>query len=192
MNNKQILATSLVLSLSFTVNLANAKHRGGNADTNGDGSIELNEAIAVATAKAERKFNRVDADEDNLISFDEFSQSKGGSRDLTLYAQEIVDCVSDLKEELGNATIVIPSVDDFSTPQERFDSKDSNSDTFIDLEEVTTAATDKATERFEATDSDADGFVTKAERKAFRNERAGTKRALKTCIIEVTEDNEVI
>ncbi|REL25746.1 hypothetical protein DXX93_03700 [Thalassotalea euphylliae] len=192
MNNKQILTASLALSLALTANLTHAKHRGGSIDNNGDGSIELSEAIAAASAKAERKFTRLDTDEDGLVSFEEFSASKSGSRDLTLYAQEIVDCVADLKAELGSDTIVVPSVDDFSTPQERFDSKDSNSDTFIDLDEATAAANAKATERFTAMDADADGFVTKEERKAFRSERAGTKRALKTCISEVVEDSEVI
>ena len=199
---KNKITTSLFLGLTLTfvglnISSAMAEERAGgrsggfsNADTNQDGALDLDEMIAAATAKVERKFSDKDTDEDGFVTFEEFTASGRGALDLTEYAEDIVQCVADLKEELGSETIQVPSVDDFKSPQEKFNALDTNSDGVVELTEATDAAAAKATEKFETLDADDDGLVTQEEKKAHAEAHKGTRRAIKTCIKEVTEGDD--
>ena len=193
MKTNQKIAAGLLFGAvltSLTVTASNAFAAGrGSADTNGDGAIDLAEATAVATAKAEKRFESLDTDVDGFVTFEEYTASDRGSRDLTEYAQDIVDCVAQLKEDLGSETIVVPSVDDFKSPQERFDGVDTNLDGVVELSEAIAKAVSKATDKFNAQDTDLDGLVTKEERKAYKREHRGTKKAIKQCIDEVTSED---
>ncbi|WP_199610992.1 EF-hand domain-containing protein [Flocculibacter collagenilyticus] len=164
-------------------------HKFMKVDTNQDGMLDLTEMTTAAQLKAEKKLERVDADDNGSVSFEEYTATRRGGADLTEYAEDIIQCVTDLKEELGSTTIQIPSVDDFKTPQARFDSKDTNSDGMIDLSEAQAAATAKATEKFEKLDADEDELVTKTEIRDHHQQFKGTKRAMKHCIKETLNDN---
>jgi len=186
-----ILAGAILMSLTMAATNAFAgPGMRSSADTNGDMAIDLTEAIAAATTKAERRFEKLDTDVDGFVTFEEFTASERASTDLTEYAQEIVDCVAQLKADYESDTIVVPSVDDFSSPQEKFDAIDSNLDGVIELSEATDKAVTKATEKFNTLDTDLDGLVTKEERKANRSEHRGTKRATKQCIAEITAEDD--
>ena len=200
MKNKISTAVFLGITLGFVglnISSAVASERGardgggyGRFDTNQDGAIDLDEMIAAATAKVERRFNAKDSDQDGFVSFEEFTASGRAAIDLTEYAEEIVQCVADLKEELGSETIQVPSVSDFTSPQEKFDALDANLDGLIELSEATDKAIEKATAKFAILDADGDGLVTKEEKRAYAEAHKGTKRAIKHCIKEVTEDDE--
>lgn len=191
--NKASFALYLCVIIGLlNVSISNAFAAGAERakkDTNGDGAIDLTEMIDAATAKTERRFDRKDADDDGLVTFDEYIASGRASTDLTLYADEIIECVADLKEELGSETIQVPSVDDFKTPQEKFDSVDSDLDGMVTLDEAILNATNKATMKFNLLDADEDGLVTKEEKRALHSENKGTRKALKQCIDEVTTDS---
>ena len=203
---KNKITTSLFLGLTLTfvgLNVSNAvaqergdRNGGGraggfnSADTNQDGALDLDEMIAAATTKVETKFSEKDTDQDGFVTFDEFTASGRASLDLTEYAVDIVQCVSDLKEELGSETIQVPAVEDFKSPQEKFDDIDTNLDGLVELTEAIDAATAKASEKFQTLDTDEDGLVTKEEKKAHAEAHKGTRRAIKTCIKEITEGDD--
>ena len=154
-NNRKYLPMAVASVLATTILVASphamAKRGHGKfdrIDTNGDGVIELTEMTNAALTKAERKFNRIDADSDGQITFDEFTATRRGGTDLSEHAEEIVQCVADLKESLGSETIQVPSVDKFKSPQEQFDGIDANSDGVIDLTELQSSAVTKATDKF--------------------------------------------
>lgn len=202
LTTKNKITTSLFLGLTLTfvgLNISNAvaQDRGGRdgggfnrADTNQDGAIDLDEMIAAATAKVEGKFESKDTDLDGFITFEEFTASGRAGTDLTEYAEDIVQCVADLKEELGSETIQVPAVEDFKSSQEKFDALDVNLDGQIELAEAIDKAVEKATEKFATLDADDDGFVTPEEKKAHAEAHKGTRRAIKHCIKEVTEEDE--
>ncbi|NMP29976.1 hypothetical protein HII17_00255 [Thalassotalea sp. M1531] len=195
MKIKQKFATGLlfgaiVTSLAVTSANVIAKERGrGNADTNGDMAIDISEAIAAATTKTEKRFETLDADLDGAVSLDEYLANDRSGRDLTDYAQDIVDCVADIKDESGSETIVVPEVESFQTPEQRFSNVDANADGVIELSEAIDHATTKATEKFNTMDTDLDGLVTKEERQAHRENFRGTHKAIKECIDLVTSED---
>lgn len=194
MKLRQKLATGMLLgaiasSLAFTTANAFAAERSkGRFDTNGDSAIDLTEATAAATAKAEKHLIKLDTDLDSLVSLDEYLADERASRDLTTYAEDIVECVSQMKEDSGDDTINIPNVSDFTSPEQRFSTTDTSSDSYIDLAEAIERSVSKATANFTAQDANADGLVTKEESKAYRSNNKSTRQAVKTCINDVTTE----
>lgn len=184
-----LLAGAILTSLTVTANNAFARGH-GSADTNGDGAVDLAETLVAATAKVEARFEKLDTDVDGFVTFTEFTASERASLDLTEYAQDIVDCVAQLKADYESDTIVVPSVEDFKSPQEKFDANDANLDGVIELNEAVDKSVTKATDKFNTLDADLDGLVTTEEHKAYRSEHRGTKKAIKQCIGDVTADEE--
>lgn len=187
-----IVTTAILMSAPQAM-AKGGKHKGGlnRIDTNGDGMIELTEATDAAVARVAKFFDHVDTDASGTVDFTEFSETRRGGTDLTVYADEIVQCVADVKEELGSTTIQVPTADMFLSPEDKFAMRDTDGDELITVAEAEASAAAKATEKFTNNDADADGFVTKEEMKAGRMENKGTKRVVRNCIKEVTEEGEI-
>ncbi len=168
--------------------MAKGKFRGGidRIDTDGSGTIELQEMIDAGLAKTAKRFGKVDSDADGFISLDEYlAARRDGAVDLSIYADDIVACVQDAA--LEDDTIEVPDVSDFMSPEDRFNSKDTDADGFISLAEAEANATTKATTKFTNLDTDADGSVTTEELQAAKGSgRSSTRKAIKACIEEVT------
>jgi Ca2+-binding EF-hand superfamily protein len=161
-------------------------------DENSDGVLTLAEMTAKVDAKAEKMLSKKDADEDGVLSLEEFSTNKRGEvRDLSDIADEIVQCVADLKEESGNADIQVPTADSFKSPQARFDGLDSSADGALDLAELQAGGLAKASDRFAKTDADENGEVTIEEFGAAHKAHRATKRAVRQCVHEINDDSEV-
>lgn len=187
-SNKLITAAGLTLiALTVSGNVMAKGKRGGidRVDTDGSGTIELQEMIDASLAKVAKRFEKVDADADGLISLEEYlAARRDGAVDLSLYADEIVACMEEAK--LEDDSIQVPDASDFLSPEERFAAKDTDSDGFVSLEEAEAGATAKATAKFTALDADEDGSITKEEFKEARQGKRPTRKALKSCIDEVT------
>ena len=170
----------------------NRRHRGmkifKRLDTNEDGVLSLDEMTAPTAAKAEKVFTHKDTDEDGLLSLEEFSLNRRGEAiDLSEIADEIVQCVADLKDETGSEYIVVPEASQFKSPAERFAAIDSNEDGSIDLAEMQAHALAKATTAFTNMDSDENGEVSKNEFKAKWKTHKATKRAIHQCVSEILD-----
>lgn len=162
------------------------------ADENADGVLSLAEMTANVDAKAEKKLSKKDADENGSLSLTEFSTNRRGEvRDLTDIADEIVQCVTDLKAEEGNEDIVVPTADQFQSPEDRFNAIDTSGDGEIDLTELQDAGLAKATDRFNAMDADENGEVSQEEFVAAHKSSHATRKAVRQCVNEINDAEEV-
>ena len=188
------VAAVTFLSIAF-VNDAQARgKRGGSPegaftrlDADASGSLTLDELTGPAATKAENKFNRKDTDEDGLLTFEEATSGREVS-DYSDIAEDIATCVADIKEETGDESIVVPDADNYMSPQDKFDAKDTSGDGVIDLSEMLAAAEEKATDAFNNLDSDASGDVSEEEFTASKESRRATRSAIRTCIDELTAE----
>ena len=105
-------------------------------------------------------------------------------------ADDIVQCVTDIKAETANEDIIIPDADKFASAQSKFDDKDTSGDGFLDLAEVEAAALDKVTTAFDNMDADDNDEVTLEEFLAHKESIKATRRAVKSCIDELTAEEE--
>jgi len=160
-------------------------------DTNEDGVLSLDEMTAPVATKAENLFSFKDKDEDGLLTLEEFIQNRRGERlDLSDVADEIVQCVSDLKEETENDDIIVPDADHFMSPADKFAQLDTSGDGFIDLAELEASKLAKVTDMFTAMDADENSEVTKDEYKTTLKSFWATKRAIHQCVSEIIDDEE--
>jgi len=160
-------------------------------DSNEDGVLSLDEMTAVIAGKTEKVFTHKDSDEDGLLSLEEFSQNRRGERvDLSGIADEIVQCVTDLKAETGNEYINVPDADNFQSVGEKFAEVDSSADGFIDLAELQASKLAKTTAAFANMDSDDNGEVSSEEFKTQWKTHKTTKRAIHQCVSEIIDDEE--
>ena len=160
-------------------------------DENEDGVLTLVELTAKVDDKAAKKLEKKDADEDGSLSFEEFSTNRRGEvRDLSEIADEIIQCVADLKEESGNEDIVVPTADNFKSPEQRFNDLDTSGDAALDLAELQAGGLAKATTRFNNMDGDEDGAVTMDEFAAAHKAKRATKKAVRQCVHEINDDND--
>jgi Ca2+-binding EF-hand superfamily protein len=184
----------------FSISQASAFERGGykgvgsfnRIDTNQDGQLSLDELTIPALSKAEKKLNKKDSDEDGLISFEEFQQTRNGTlSDLSDIANDIVQCVTDVKAESGDDNITVPSADQFMSPEDKFATTDTSGDGFISLEELQTKVTTNVAMTFLIKDQDADGFVNEDEYNAAKEKYRATKAVIRQCIDELSSDDIV-
>ena len=191
-SNKLITAAGLTL-IALTVSgsvMAKGKFRGGieRIDTDGSGTIELQEMIDASLNKVAKRFEKVDTDADGQITLEEYLAARHeGAVDLSIYADEIVACMEDAK--LEDDTIEVPLASDFLSPEDRFNAKDTDADGALSLAEVEASATTKANDKFTALDADADGSITEEELQAKKEGKKSTRKAMKTCIAEVTSED---
>jgi len=188
--SNKLMTTVGIFALVLSGTVA-AKGRGlDRIDTDGSGTVELQEMIDAGLAKVAKRFEKLDTDVDGYISLEEFLAARPDDAvDLSLYADEIVACVEAEKAESGNEAIEVPEAGDFLSPEDRFASKDTDSDGYISLAEAEANAEEKATTKFNNLDADEDGSVTKEEFTANREARSATRRAVRACIDEVTSED---
>lgn len=207
--NKTKLAT-LVAAITVTsiiaapIAQARGPHGHGNAeariqavferlDTSGDGVIDSTELTAKALEKSEKIFDHKDADDDGFLSFEEASTTRrGAAQDHSDIADDIVQCVADLKEETGNDSIIVPSADKFDSPEDKFNAADTSGDGVLDLSEAQAKATEKAETGFALMDADSNGQVTLEEFTAHNQSKHATRRAVRQCIQELSAEDEVV
>jgi len=167
-----------------------AEQKFNRIDVDQSGEITLAEMTDPIAAKAEKKLTRKDTDQDTVLSLEEFSQGKHGNAiDLSLIADEIVLCVSDLKAETGDENIIVPSADSFLSKAERFNTIDADASGSIDLSELEAAMETKATSVFDMMDTDDSSSVNLDEFTAASESKKATKKAVRQCIQELTDED---
>lgn len=194
---KSLIASGVTASLLMTTAQVSAQERPdrgarGTAmferlDTNDDQVLDLNELLTPALAKAEKRFERKDADDDGFLTFSEVTGDRDPV-DLSAYADEIVQCVADLKADTGNENIMVPDAGKFISPQDKFNNTDTSGDGVLDLAEVQAMKTTKVTAGFATMDGDSNGQVTLEEFTAHKQAKKATRRAVKSCIDDVTAE----
>jgi len=193
-----IFTTTAVLSISQANAFERGAHRGADRgagsfsriDVDQDGQLSLAELTTPAMSKIEKKLSRKDNDEDGLISFEEFQQSRNGTlTDLSDIADDIVQCVADVKAETDNDDILVPSADKFMSPTDKFAAIDTSGDGYLSLEELQAKITTHVAATFLVMDQDANGFVSKDEFNLANAKRRATKAATRQCIDELTSDD---
>jgi Ca2+-binding EF-hand superfamily protein len=201
--NPALLATlfaTTILSMAQVNAFERGAHRGADKgagsfnriDINQDGQLSLDELTTPALSKVEKKLTNKDTDEDGVISFEEFQQTRNGTMtDLSDIADEIVLCVTDIKAENGNDDIVVPSADKFMSPADKFAAIDSSGDELISLDELQATVTEKVAASFLIMDQNADGFVSEDEFNAAKAKRRATKDAVRQCIAELSSEDIV-
>lgn len=160
-------------------------------DADGDGVLVLDELLSPALEKAEQRFDRKDADDDGFLTFEEATSGDREPRDLSDIAEDIAQCVADIKAETGNENIIVPDPDNYLSPQEKFDAADTSGDGVIDLTEALTKVEAKVTEGFAETDTNDDGQVTLEEFTAKAQSRKATRRAVRSCINDLLDTSDV-
>lgn len=203
--NKNLITTAIIgaiaTTLLFTVQTSNAKDKHGSPerkvakqfkrlDSNDDRILDLSELLIPALNKAEKKFTRRDADEDGLLTFEEATKGKGGKHDLSEIAEEIVQCVADIKAETGNRFILELSAENFQTQREKFDNADTSGDELLDLDEVLAEKTRRVTVAFNKMDKNDTDTVSLREYIIYKKQQFATRRAVRSCVDELTDDEE--
>jgi len=158
-------------------------------DVDQDGLLSLEELTAPMMTRSTKKFSRKDTDEDGFLTLEEFQQTRNNAAsNLNEIANELVQCVTDVKAELGDENIMVPTADQFLSIEDKFASVDSNSDALISLDELQAKVTDKIALAFITMDQDADNFVSEDEFNAANLVRSATKQAIRQCIDEINAD----
>lgn len=199
-----LTVTSIAIAAILVANSAQARERGARGervdrvtkqferlDTNDDGVLSLDELTVPALAKAEKKLARKDADEDGFLTYEEVIAGRQEPVDLTEFAEEIAQCVADLKAETGNENIADLDPADYVSPQQKFDNADTNGDALLDLAELQAVATEKAATKFANLDTDENGEISLEEFTAGRTSRSATRRAIKACKDEILDEEGI-
>lgn len=157
-------------------------------DLDGSGDISLDEYLAKPNGSRFDQFDRLDADDDGLISEDEYLNAQGagynggGFNGMDIDFDELRVCI----EEQGGSI--------WMTPPDRaahFIEMDVNADGFVDPDEFETAREDRAVERFMLIDTDADGVITESELTEALGEMGQHRSVRRECINEQRDLNSL-
>lgn len=139
-------------------------------DSNGDGTVTLDEFAAASVARALSRFDARDANGDGLITTDELGERPEppdeGARDA------FRQCVADA---LG---VEVP---DGGEPGDRFDFADVNGDGAIDAAEAEAVAMERALTSFDRLDANADGVLVIAEFRRSLGRTAALRAIRRDC-----------
>jgi Ca2+-binding EF-hand superfamily protein len=157
------------------------------ADGDGDGLLSLDEMLTPALNRAENEFIKKDSDADSFLTFDEWT-GDNERVDPSVIADEIVQCVADIKAETGNDNIVVPDPGLFLSALDKFDNADTSGDGVLDLSEVQAAVTSKVETRFSHMDTVLSADVSLDEFTDHKMRYHSSRRAVKSCIDELSEE----
>ncbi|MEM6574566.1 MAG: hypothetical protein AAF736_09865 [Pseudomonadota bacterium] len=149
-------------------------------DADGDRMVSQDEFLAARLARAERRFNRLDRDDDGQITETDLAD-RPEPPDVDRDALRA--CIEDT---LG---VELPEPPE---PGSRFDAIDVNGDGVITLEEALTSAEDRAVERFMNLDENADGQLERSEVRRPLRRAARLRQARRQCLREQQEANDLL
>ena len=145
-------------------------------DSDENGIITLDEFVTITLEKASHQFNRIDTDDDDLISLDEFlAVHHERPDDSEIDVEEPAACI---EQSIGTEIAEVPD------RETRFNEIDANADGFIDLDEFVAAKTNSATLRFNVIDEDADGGITPEELLAALTLQQEQRDVRRACVEE--------
>ncbi|MGS2721104.1 hypothetical protein [Paraglaciecola aestuariivivens] len=195
--NKNKLTLGLIAAIFTTLLLstgdlfAQSKHKNTSAkamfkrlDSDNNSTLNLDELSAPLLKRAEKRFIRLDTDADGWLSLEEVKAAKNLT-DYSEYAEQIVQCVADIKEQTGNEKITVPDPEAFNSIEDKFANLDASGDGLLDLDEVLTAAASKAQNNFTLMNTDASNEISVREYVLFKQSQHATRRAIKSCIDEI-------
>ncbi|MEM7704741.1 MAG: hypothetical protein AAF358_04265 [Pseudomonadota bacterium] len=149
-------------------------------DADGDRMVSQDEFLAARLARAERRFDRLDRDDDGQITEADLADRP---EPPDVDREALRACVEDA---LG---IELPEPPE---PGSRFDTIDLNGDGAITLEEALTSAEDRAVERFMNLDENADGQLERSEVRRPLRRAARLRQARRQCLREQQEANDLL
>ncbi len=151
-------------------------------DSDGNRIITLDEFLARPLEKAADQFDRIDADDDGVISFEEFSALRADRlAHSDIDVEELRACIA---EHLNTEVPERPSL------ETRFDIVDSNGDGFIDIDEFVDARTDS--NKFNRIDADADAAITPKEMAVALQALRQHRRIRQACLEEERDGRELL
>lgn len=155
-------------------------------DTNDDDLLSLDEVTLARLMRADKRFNRLDSDSDSLVTLEEYLAASDKRQDnFEEYGDELIAC---LEEALGED---LPERPDNLTPEERFNELDTTLDSVLDKDELAASIIDRVAETFARKDTDGDGFLSKEEFQEAAGDRIVRRKAMKQCIAELAEETEI-
>ncbi len=149
-------------------------------DADGDGMVSQDEFLAARLARAERRFDRLDSDEDGQITEADLADRP---EPPDVDREALRACI---EETLG---VELPERPE---PGSRFDAADLNGDGAITLDEALTNAESRAVERFMNLDENADGQLERSEVRRPLRRAARLRQARRQCLREQQEANDLL
>jgi Ca2+-binding EF-hand superfamily protein len=161
-------------------------------DANADGQVSETEFLEERLQNVDERFERLDRDDNGLISLDEHTsrgrRGDGAGRGL----RERVNAGRPARPEIDRTALtacVQKTVPDFAprsdvSLEEMFNAIDTSGDDQLSLAEFGAAQEARRLERFDRIDADASGFVTAAEVAALGEAQSNLRRATQACVKE--------
>ncbi|MFK7957640.1 MAG: EF-hand domain-containing protein [Lysobacterales bacterium] len=149
-------------------------------DSNGDGQVSQDEFIAASAQRAERRFGRLDRNEDGIVTADDFADLPERP---DVDRQALRSCIEQTLD------ITLPEPPDAGS---RFDAADLDGDGVITLDEALVSAENTAIERFDRLDTNADGVLERSEVRQSRRRAARLRNTRRQCLDEQQEINAML
>jgi len=190
MNNKlktNLIAIGLVTGLSIfsiqnTLSRPMLGIKGGEVDSasmltrmdyNDDGVVTEEDLLNRMLESAEKRFNRMDSDDNSLVSLSEFSNKRG--RPGPFDHEAVKQCIA---ETVGDSFPIPPS------REEAFAEADSDADESINSSEYATFISNRAAQRFSFMDTDSDGILSEEEMTGAIETRKEMRQIHRNCAAE--------
>lgn len=152
-------------------------------DTNEDLVVDFDEFTARSRNGA-RLIERLDSNDDGALDYDEFASRSGPRSELAgEYAEELIACV----EEMSGT-----EVESRPTPEQAFDTIDSNDDDVISADELESAGQAKAEAKFDAIDQNGDDLLNEEEFAAAGEAKNARRSDFMACRDAIMIMDEVI